>query len=147
MRAHVRHLHIRRGGKASAFLHDGAQQLIQNAAWLLVRQGQDVVSERPRTNVYVPEFSGLNRCVITLNAKPSSLEAPWQVGERTRIDKLAHDAGRRLGKPTDKVEKTKAISPESWDVLVVDKVLSLESQVIVFLPVAANGQHLVGPFY
>ena len=146
MCAHVRHLHVRRGGKTSAFLHDGAQQLVQNPAWLLVRQGQDVVAQRPRADVYVPELSGLNRCVITLNAKPSRLEAPRQVGERTRIDKLTHDAGRRLGKPTDEVEKTKAISPKSWDVLVVDKVLSLESQVIVFLPVAADGQHLVGPF-
>ena len=145
--AHVRDLHVRRGGKAPAFFHNGAQQLVQNAAWLLVRQGQDVVSERPRTDVYVSELAGLNWCVITLNAKPSSFEAPRQVGERTRIDQLAHDAGCRLGKPTDEVEKTKAISPESWDVLVVDKVLSLESQVIIFLPVAAHGQHLVGPFY
>ena len=91
--AHVRDLHVRRGSKASAFLHDRAQQLVQNAAWLLVRQGQDVVSERSRADVYVPELAGLNRCVVTLNAKSTRFEASWEVRQRSCIDKLAHDAG------------------------------------------------------
>ena len=45
------------------------------------------------------------------------------------------------------MEQAKAVGSKAWDVLVVDKVLSLESEFIVFFPVAADGQHVIGPFY
>ena len=88
----------------------------------------------------------MNWRVVTLNAKSTRFETSWEVRQRSCIDKLAHDAGCRLGKPANEVEQAKAVSSKAWDVLVVDKVLSFESQVIVFLPIAADGQNLIGSF-
>ena len=95
-------------------------------AGLFVRQRQDVVAQRTGADVYVSELTGLDGCVVALDAQATGLQTTGQVGQRTGIHQLAHDAGGALGKPTDEVEQTEAVRTKAGDVLVVHKVLAFQ---------------------
>jgi hypothetical protein len=45
------------------------------------------------------------------------------------------------------VEEAKAVGSKAGDVLVVDEMLALESEFIVFFPIASDGQDIVCAFY
>ena len=116
-------------------------------AWFLVWQGQDVVPHDPRANIYISPFTGGNGGVISLDSESSGLETTRQVGQCSCVHKLSHNAGSRLRKPSDEVEKAEAVSPKTRDVLVVNEVLSFKSEVVIFFPVAANRQNIARAFY
>ena len=44
------------------------------------------------------------------------------------------------------MEKAKAVRAKTRDVLIVNKMLSLESEVVIFFPVPADGQNIIGSF-
>ena len=141
LRGHVRHLHVCRGCEPATFLHHRVQEVVQRGAGLLVRQREDVVAQRARANVNVAELTRGDRCVVALDSQASRFEAPGQVAQGACVNELTHEAGSRVGKAADQMEQAKAVGTEAGDVLVVDEVLALQVQFVVFLPVATNRQH------
>ena len=128
---HVANLHVRRGREPTTFLNNVVEQRVQNLAGLLVRQGQDVVAQRTGADVYVTELTRLDGGIVSLDAQATGLQTTGQVGQRTGIHQLAHDAGGALGKPADEVEQPEAVRTKTGDVLVVHEVLALQFEFVV----------------
>ena len=148
LRTHITDVHVPCGCKLSAFLHNVLEQCVQNLAWFFVRQRQDVVAYRARRNIYVPELSRCDRCVVALNAKTARLETARKIRKRTSINKLANKHSGRLSVATNKVNETISIEAKPRNVLIVNKVLTLGVESVPLVPITSYGQNLSrGLFY
>ena len=76
---HVANLQISSASEATTFFDDGTKQRVQDLRRLLVRERHDVVFDRTRRNVYVPELSRCNRRVVSFDTKSASFETTRKV--------------------------------------------------------------------
>jgi hypothetical protein len=51
------------------------EQAEQNLTGFFVWQGEDVVADAAGRDIYISELSGLDRCIVTFDAKTARLEA------------------------------------------------------------------------
>ena len=72
---HIRHLEVCSARKTPPFVHDGAEEGVQDLARLLIRERHQVIADRTAGYVYVAPFGGGYRGVIALDTKSLSLES------------------------------------------------------------------------
>ena len=139
---HISDLHVTDGPQTPRLICDLVQQRQQGLARLLVRQGHDVVTHCPRSDINVPELTRSNGSIVTLNPQPTSLQTTRQVSQRACVNQLANQRCACTSVTTDQVNQPEAISPKTGDVRVLYKVLALEFGLVALVPVPANSQNL-----
>ena len=141
---HVAHLQVHGVSRTATFFHDLVHQASQNLRRLLVRQGQQVVSNSATGHVHVTPLTRSDRCVITLDPQATGFKSTRQVTQCASINQLTNKRSAGLSESANEVDKTKTVEAKSRHVAVMDKMLTLGVVLIIWFPVAADSQYLVG---
>ena len=139
---HVADLHVCDGAEAPTLVSDLVQQRQQHLTWLLVGERHDVVFDRAGGDVHVAELARGDRSVVALDPQPPGFQPAGQVRQRAGVDQLTYQAGASACVAADQVDQAQTVCTEAHHIGVLHEVLALELELVVFLPVTANGQHL-----